>query len=190
MLKKTLLAVATTTLLSTAAFNASAIDQGHGIVNFSGTVITAPCSVAPESSQIDVNLGQVADTVLNGGQYSQSADFTIQLRDCVLTSTDTEGKTNTINKVNVTFTSANVDVSDTSLMSNTKENNYGGATNVGVRILDAGYNTVTLGTAVPVMFTDTNPTQDLNFHARMESPTKKATEGDVYAQANYVLAYQ
>ena len=103
MLKKTLLAVATTTLLSTAAFNASAIDQGHGIVNFSGTVITAPCSVAPESSQIDVNLGQVADTVLNGGQYSQSADFTIQLRDCVLTSTDTEGKTTTINKVNVTF---------------------------------------------------------------------------------------
>jgi type 1 fimbria pilin len=91
MLKKTLLAVATTTLLSTLLLM-QAQDQGHGIVNFSGTVITAPCSVAPESSQIDVNLGQVADSVLNGGQYSQSADFTIQLRDCILTSTDIKAK--------------------------------------------------------------------------------------------------
>jgi type 1 fimbria pilin len=41
--------------------------------------------VTPESSQIDVDLGQVADSVLNGGQYSQSADFTIKLRDCILT---------------------------------------------------------------------------------------------------------
>lgn len=190
MFKKSLFAVVTSALVSTAAFNASADDQGHGIVNFSGTVITAPCSVAPESSQIDVNLGQVADTVLNGGQYSQSADFTIKLRDCVLSSTDADGKTTTIDKVNVKFTSTNVDTTDTSLMSNTKENNYGGATGVGVRILDAGYKTVTLGTELPVMFTDTNPTQDLNFHARMESLGKNATEGDVYAQANYVLAYK
>jgi hypothetical protein len=77
--------------------------------------------------------------------------------------------------VNVTFTSANVDVSDTSLIQH-QRNNYGGATGVGVRILDAGYNTVTWIGTVPVMFTDTNPTQDLNFHARMESPTKNATE--------------
>jgi type 1 fimbria pilin len=56
--------------------------------------------------------------------------------------------------------------------------------------MDAGYNTVTLGSAVPVVFTDTNPTQNLDFHARMESKGKNATEGDVYAQANYVLAYK
>ena len=190
MFKKTLLAVVTTALFSATAFNASADDQGHGIVTFSGTVITAPCSVTPESSQIDVDLGQVADTVLNGGQYSQSADFTIKLQDCVLTSTDTEGVKTTIDKVNVTFTSANVDTNDTSLMSNTKENNYGGATDVGVRILDAGYNTVTLGDPVTVSFSDDNPTQNLDFHARMESLGKNATEGDVYAQANYVLAYK
>ncbi|MEQ5050923.1 hypothetical protein ABN154_03730 [Klebsiella michiganensis] len=49
----------------------------------------------------------------------------------------------TTDKVNVTFTSANVDSNDASLMVNTKESNYGGATGVGVRIMDAGYNTVT-----------------------------------------------
>ncbi len=191
MFKKTLLAVVTTALFSATAFNASADDQGHGIVTFSGTVITAPCSVAPESSQIDVDLGQVADTVLNGGQYSQPADFSIKLQDCILTSTDDQGAETTIDKVNVTFTSANVDTVDSSLMANTKENNYGGATGVGVRILDAGYNTFDLGVALPVTFTDVNnPTQNLDFHARMESLGKNATEGDVYAQANYVLAYK
>ncbi|VUS44314.1 fimbrial-like protein [Klebsiella spallanzanii] len=190
MFKKTLLAVVTTALFSATAFNASADDQGHGIVTFSGTVITAPCSVAPESSQIDVDLGQVADTVLNGGQYSQPADFSIKLQDCVLSVT--EGETTTVtDKVNVTFTSTNVDLTDASLMANTKENNYGGATGVGVRILDAGYNTFDLGVALPVTFTDVNnPTQNLDFHARMESLGKNATEGDVYAQANYVLAYK
>ena len=190
MFKKTLLAVATTAVLSATVFNASAEDQGHGIVTFSGTVITAPCSVTPESSQIDVDLGQVADSVLNGGQYSQPADFSIKLRDCILSTTDDKGVKTTTDKVSVTFTSANVDSSDASLMVNTKESNYGGATGVGVRIMDAGYNTVTLGSAVPVVFTDTNPTQNLDFHARMESKGKNATEGDVYAQANYVLAYK
>ena len=47
MFKKTLLAVVTTAVFSATAFNASAEDQGHGIVTFSGTVITAPCSVTP-----------------------------------------------------------------------------------------------------------------------------------------------
>ena len=75
-------------------------------------------------------------------------------------------------------------------MANTRENSYGGATGVGVRILDAGYNTVDLGVALPVAFTSANPTQNLDFHARMESLGKNATVGDVYAQANYVLSYQ
>ena len=70
MFKKSLLAVVTSALFSVIAFNASADDQGHGIVTFSGTVITAPCSVDEDSTQIDVDLGQVADTVLNGGKYS------------------------------------------------------------------------------------------------------------------------
>lgn len=190
MFKKSLLAVVTSALFSVTAFNASADDQGHGIVTFSGTVITAPCSVDEDSTQIDVDLGQVADTVLNGGKYSDSADFSIHLKDCILTGTDGEGNPTVIDKVNVTFTSANFDSTDASLMANTRENSYGGATGVGVRILDAGYNTVDLGVALPVAFTSANPTQNLDFHARMESLGKNATVGDVYAQANYVLSYQ
>ena len=76
--------------------------------------------MTPESSQIDVDLGQVADSVLNGGQYSQPADFSIKLRDCILSTTDDKGVKTTTDKVNVTFTSANVDSNDASLMVNTK----------------------------------------------------------------------
>lgn len=192
MFKKTLLAMAATTLFSGVAFNAFA-DQGHGTVTFTGTVITAPCSIAPGDEDLKVNLGEVADSVLNGGKYSLPADFTIHLQDCVFTSTtDTEAGTTTVTptKVEVTFTSTSVDSTDSSLLANSLEGNYGSASNVGVRILDSGSNKVTLGTAVPIKFQDTNSYQELNFHARMESLNKTATEGNVYAQANYVLAYK
>ncbi|EIY1188040.1 fimbrial-like protein [Salmonella enterica] len=192
MFKKTLLAMAATSLFSGVAFNAFA-DQGHGTVTFTGTVITAPCSIAPGDEDLKVNLGEVADSVLNGGKYSMPADFTIHLQDCVFTSTtDEETSTTTVtpSKVEVTFTSNKVDSTDTSLLANSLEGNYGAASNVGVRILDAGSNEVTLGTPVSVTFLDTNSYQELNFHARMESPDKDVTEGNVYAQANYVLAYK
>ncbi|BBQ83523.1 TPA: fimbrial-like protein [Kluyvera ascorbata] len=191
MFKKTLFAMVTTALFSGAAFNASAEDQGHGTVTFTGTVITAPCSVAPESSKIEVWLGQVADTVLNGDSDATPTPFSIHLVDCTLSVTDGEGATTVTDKVKVTFTSANVDTTDTSLMANTKENSYGGAKGVGVRILDAGYKTVTLGQPFNFAFADlNNPTQNLDFNARMESKGHNATEGDVYAQANYVLSYK
>ena len=191
MFKKTLFAVVTATLFSGAAFNASADDQGHGTVNFTGTVITAPCSVAPESSNIDVWLGQVADSVLNGSSDATAADFSIHLIDCTLVKEDGEGNPVTTSKVDVTFSATSVNTTDTSLINNTKENNYGGAKNVGVRILDADYNKITLGQPLAVNFTDVNsPTQNLDFHARMESPTHTASEGDVAAQATYVLNYQ
>ncbi len=35
-----------------------------------------------------------------------------------------------------------------------------------------------------------NSYQELNFKARMESPSKDATPGNVYAQADYKIAYE
>ncbi|MFV0265366.1 MAG: fimbrial-like protein [Kluyvera sp.] len=190
MFKKTLFAVVSAALLSGTAFNASAADEGHGTVTFSGLVITAPCSIAPGDDQLDVPLGEVADTALNGGKFSLPADFTIHLQDCTLAAKDTEGNTTILHsKVNVTFTSANVDSTDSSLMANTVEGNYGGATGVGVRILDSGNNEIELGKPFEITFPDTNSYQELNFKARMESLAKNATEGNVASQANYVLTY-
>lgn len=73
---------------------------------------------------------------------------------------------------------------------NTKETEIGGATGVGVRILDSQSGEVTLGTPVVITFNNTNSYQELNFKARMESPSKDATPGNVYAQADYKIAYE
>jgi len=192
MFNKTLLAVATAALMAGASFNASADDtanQGSGKITFTGEVISAPCSIAPGDEDQTINLGEVADSVLNSGQNSLPVPVTIHLQDCIL-STTVSGTTTTIDKVKITFTSTGVDSTDTSLMKNNYEGNVGGATGVGVRLLDSGSNKVVLGTPVTVAFNTTNSYQELDFQARMESLAKDATPGNVNAQANYVLDYK
>lgn len=192
MFKKTLLAGITGVVLSGVVFSASAAgeaNQGSGKVTFTGEVIEAPCSIKPGDEDLKVNLGEVATDVLNSTQQSLAEDFTIHLQDCILT--DSKGDV-VADKVNVTFTSANVDTTDKSLMTNTLQGNIGAAGNVGVRILDSGNNKLALGTAVAVTFPDTSSSyQELTFKARMEKiGTTTVTPGSVQAQANYILAYK
>lgn len=191
MVNKTILAVATTALLSGLSFTAVAVDnQGSGKITFTGEVISAPCSITPGDENQTVELGEVADSVLNSGKNSLPVDVNIHLQDCIL-STTTGQTTTTIDKVKVTFTSASTDTTDTSLMKNTLDGNIGGATGVGVRLLDSGSNKVKLGEAIEVSFPTTNAYQELNFKARMEPLSgSTATPGNVQAQANYVLDYK
>ncbi|MFK3659361.1 fimbrial-like protein [Scandinavium sp. NPDC088450] len=179
MFNKTLLAVATATLLSSAVFSASAADEGHGKISFEGIVISAPCSIAPGDEDQTINLGEVADTALNGDKYSLPVDVNIHLQDCTL---------GTISKVDVTFTSANADAT-TNLLKNTSEGNYGGATDVGVRLLTEGNENVVMGAPQEITLAPDSSYQVLSFKARMESPENTATPGNVTTDVNYVLAY-
>lgn len=187
MLKKTLLSAFTATVISGVAFNALADDpnQGSGKITFKGEVIDAPCSIAPGDEDQTINLGEVSKTVLNSGQKSLPVDVTIHLQDCILS----DG-TNTVDKVEITFSSASVDTTDTSLLKNTLEGNIGAATGVGVRLMKSDNTNVTLGDEIPIDFPTTNSFQELNFKARMESLAKNATPGNVQAQTNYVLNYK
>ncbi len=66
----------------------------------------------------------------------------------------------------------------TDLLKNTKETEIGGATGVGVRILDSQSCEVTLAYSVVVItFNNTNSYQELNFKARMESPKQRCYPG-------------
>ncbi|MEY7228942.1 fimbrial-like protein, partial [Escherichia coli] len=161
------------------------ITEDRGIVKFKGEVISAPCSIKPGDEDLTVNLGEVADTVLKSDQKSLAEPFTIHLQDCMLS----QGGT-TYSKAKVTFTTANTMTGQSDLLKNTKETEIGGATGVGVRILDSQSGEVTLGTPVVITFNNTNSYQELNFKARMESPSKDATPGNVYAQADYKIAYE
>lgn len=161
--KKSLLVAGVAMILSNNVF----ADEGHGIVKFKGEVISAPCSIKPGDEDLTVNLGEVADTVLKSDQKSLAEPFTIHLQDCMLS----QGGT-TYSKAKVTFTTANTMTGQTDLLKNTKETEIGGATGVGVRILDSQSGEVTLGTPVVITFNNTNSYQELNFKARMESQAK------------------
>lgn len=155
--KKSLLVAGVAMILSNNVF----ADEGHGIVKFKGEVISAPCSIKPGDEDLTVNLGEVADTVLKSDQKSLAEPFTIHLQDCMLS----QGGT-TYSKAKVTFTTANTMTGQSDLLKNTKETEIGGATGVGVRILDSQSGEVTLGTPVVITFNNTNSYQELNFKAR------------------------
>ncbi|WPN65640.1 fimbrial protein [Pseudomonas sp. P9_35] len=75
-------------------------DQGHGSVTFAGSIIDAPCSIAPESIDQVVELGQISNAVLadlDGKGASKPKFFSIKLEGCALTTAKT---------VKTTFTGA------------------------------------------------------------------------------------
>jgi type 1 fimbria pilin len=182
--KKVLLAVATAAILSGSAF---ADDQGSGKIKFKGVVIDAPCNIAPDSVDKEVDLGEVTTAVINANKKSTPVAVDINLENCQLDDPDDETDT-PITKVDVTFTSAATDAADTSLMSNTYAS---GAQNVGVRLLDNAESNITLGEANEVALLSGSTTQTLHFKALMEVPTgKTATAGQVEATANYILMYK
>lgn len=80
--------------------NAYAVDQGHGKVTFTGSIIDAPCSINPDSIDQTVSLGQVSNVALKAkGNTGTSVprNFEIKLENCDIT---------TLKSVETTFTGA------------------------------------------------------------------------------------
>lgn len=61
-ISKTLLAVALGSFISG---NALASDQGSGKITFKGVIIDAPCNIAPDSIDKEIELGQFTTAVMN-----------------------------------------------------------------------------------------------------------------------------
>ena len=80
------------------SFGANAANQGQGIVNFKGSVIDAPCGIAPESADQSIDFGQISKSHLNADGISVKKDLNIKLVNCEPNNT-----------VKVTFTGATVD---------------------------------------------------------------------------------
>lgn len=82
-MKKTMLASAMMMcFLSSAAFAAEAAgptDQGHGVIKFVGAIIDAPCSIAPESVDQTIQMGQVANSMLEKQGEGPLRPFEIHL---------------------------------------------------------------------------------------------------------------
>ncbi|WP_050860588.1 fimbrial protein [Enterobacter cloacae] len=180
---KTLLALTLATFLSAPSF---ASDQGSGKITFKGVVIDAPCNIAPDSVDKEIDLGQITTAVINANKKSTAVPVDINLENCQLDAADETATP--VTKVNVTFSSTATDSTDTSLLSNTYA---GGAQNVGVRLLDSAESPVTLGSTETVDLSAGSAIQTLHFKAQMEVASgKTATAGQVESTANYVLLYK
>ena len=106
-------------------------------INFTGSVVSAPCVVDNESNNQTVNLGQITTKAMSKkGDSSSAVPFTIKLTGCDLSSTDTTDPTQTANytKVAITFNGTTTgDDSTLALSANGAGSSV--AKNVGIQIL-------------------------------------------------------
>ncbi|MFM5466162.1 fimbrial protein [Aeromonas simiae] len=151
-----------------------AADAGSGRVTFTGSIIDAACSVNPESSNQEVNLGQIALHQLEGKGTSTPRNFEIALENC---SVDTQSS------VSVTFAGAKV---AKDLLGIT-----GTAAGAGIAITDGTGERLELGkpSAARELVAGNNT---MIFSAYLEGlgDDDKLKTGDFYAVADFTLAYE
>lgn len=110
--------------------------QGNGEIMFKGSVIKAPCGLAPgqDGDNQNINLGQIADAQLKTVGYSAPKEFKIKLIGC---SFDPAATAET--KVNVRFDGMSVGAANGFLGVS------GDAKGVAIRLLDAANKHVKIG---------------------------------------------
>lgn len=181
---KTLAMVVVSALsLSSAAALADTTTVNGGTVHFKGEVVNAACAVDAGSIDQTVQLGQVRSAKLaTAGSTSSSVGFNIQLDDC---------DTTVATKASVAFsgTGTAIDSSNTTVLA-LQNSAAGGATNVGVQILDSTGTPLALdGATFSAATTLNDGTNIIPFQARYYA-TGAATAGTANADATFKVQYE
>ncbi|HAF2571825.1 TPA: fimbrial protein [Salmonella enterica] len=198
MRNKITLAMAIVGMMSTVPAFAAPIattDAGQGTIQFTGSVIDAPCSIVPESQNIKVNLGQVSLKTLDAAnKYSSAVPVTINLTGCSF-----EAPTNTsdpvkYSKVAVTFPDAHAPAGGDATKGEIANDAPDAAENVVIQLLQSDASTgVDLTKLNPttgdIQLDTTSATSKLQFYARMMTLTGAAKAGSVGATVTYKLHY-
>ncbi|TBL69130.1 fimbrial protein [Hafnia alvei] len=157
----------------------AATDAGHGTVTFTGSIIDAPCSIAPDSSNQIIPLGQISNVSLkaNGNLgTSVPVPFSIKLQQC---------DSSTLKNVTTTFTGS-ASAADQDLLGIT-----GTAKGASIAITDGASSLIKLGAPsnAQVLADGDN---ELRFTAYLQGDGASAviTPGSFSAVANWMLAYQ
>nr|CAX67751.1 fimbria A protein [Yersinia enterocolitica] len=145
-----------------------------GKVTFSGKIVDAPCSIAPESVDQTVKMGSIANGALKAGGKSTPQPFMLKLTDCDVA---------TKKSVVTTFTGGASESKDGHL------GVIGSAKGISVGIGDTAGNLIVLGKPVPSeLIVGSN---ELNFTTFVKGDAAGAiTPGDFQAVAGFTLAYQ
>ncbi|MFV9068879.1 fimbrial protein [Serratia fonticola] len=164
------------TLMAGSAF---AADQGHGKINFKGSIIDAPCSISPDSIDQTVDLGQISNVALVDGGKSTPRSFDIALENCDLTNV-TSGVKLTFSGAAASFDTANKTLGI-----------VGTGAGAGVQITNGSGNVMTLGTATPFQQIQ-NGNNTLRFAAYLVGNGEglsTITAGEFSSVADFTLSY-
>lgn len=158
---------------------ADAANQGSGRVQFTGSIIDAPCSIDPTSTDQKVNLGSVAKHALKGGGTSEMQSFSIKLKQC-----DFSGE-NAKNKAQLTFTG----------QSATQDNKYlainGEASGAGVYMRTTGSNgqeDIVLGKPTSGVYLS-GESPELQIQAQLKGVSDSIVPGAFDAVTNFEISY-
>ncbi|EAN5734058.1 long polar fimbrial protein LpfA [Salmonella enterica] len=198
MRNKITLAMAIVGMMSTVPAFAAPIattDAGQGTIQFTGSVIDAPCSIVPSDQNIKVNLGQVSLKTLDAAnKYSSAVPVTINLTGCSF-----EAPTNTsdpvkYSKVAVTFPDAHAPAGGDATKGEIANDAPDAAENVVIQLLKSDASTgVDLTKLSPttgdIQLDTTSATSKLQFYARMMTLIGAAKAGSVGATVTYKLHY-
>ncbi|KOC88586.1 hypothetical protein NG42_16065 [Winslowiella iniecta] len=161
-------------MLYAAGVQAEIIMDG-GEINFTGRVVSQPCVVAPDSADIDVDMGRISKQDLLQNGKSQTKNFSIRLTNC---------NTSTVQSVRVTF-SGNEDSKLPGRLDIT-----GDADGAAIRLLNQDGSAIIINNpAQGIPLNDGENT--LNFGAYLEAqPATELVTGNYAASANFILSYQ
>lgn len=154
------------------SFGANAANQGQGVVNFKGTVIDAPCGIAPESADQSIDFGQISKSHLNADGISVKKDLNIKLVNCE------PGK-----NVAVTFTGATISGAATEL---------GTAGDTGTAVVISGQDgkLISFGTeGAAQSLKEGDNMLHYSSWVKKASGAESVKEGDFTAVANFNLTY-
>lgn len=182
-------------LLGAASMSTMAADQGHGKVNFVGEIVSAPCSISPESVDQTVDLGQISNVELANSGSSPVKNFTIELQDCDFSTKENETSTWPHQAISITFSGAQAGTSELLGLTGFSGPDADKANNVGIQINDPSNTPVKMGTQledVVAKLQDGNNT--LLFSSFVKTIKANAEVGDIplgqfKAVTNFTIAY-
>ncbi|MEB4675815.1 type 1 fimbrial protein [Enterobacteriaceae bacterium G50] len=148
----------------------------QGTLNLTGSITNTTCALSQESQDILVTLGSASLKQFTvKGATAQAKDFAIKLEDC--------GKGVTTVRVSFSGTPDNDDASVIAL-------DAGGASGVGVQILDANMNPIKLTEASLPYPLEASPAEvTLKFNARYIATRLPITTGIANASGTFVFHY-